>query len=206
MRASFSSESGPRRLGSWPQFLAHMKSASLTLVGFDGEGLSRMSDALEICARSKDIQAVEVFIRTLEDVGLNPTSVAPGLCLVRVPDPGLDGGHQRARQVLAGLGRRGAVAVVPVLQPQSAGPEVLKAVGRDCPVYLNIHAPLRDFASMFGAYLFPAALSHVAPGYCRPRTGKGSRSPALWQPKAIPLGDQPGSMNADRGEALAHEV
>lgn len=206
MRASFHPASGSRRLRSWPRFLAQMKTASLTLVGFDGEELTRMYDALEACARSKDVQTVELFIRTLKDVSEDPTSVAPGLCLVRVPDRSMVRNHRMALLALSCLRECDAVAVVSVLRPQASGGEVLKAVGRDCPFYLNIDSGISDFASMFGTYLFPAAEPHGVAEFSRPRTGPGSRRPTLWQPREVPFGSTEVSPETPRQPASAHVV
>ena len=206
MRASLQQAAGSRQLRSWPRFLAQMKTASLTLAGFDGEELDRMYDALEACARSKDIQTVELFIRSLKGVSEDPASVAPGLCLIRVPDRSMVRNHRLALLALSGLSECDAVAVVSVLRPQAAGGEVLKAVGRDCPFYINIDSGTSDFASMFGTYLFPAAEPHAVAKFSRPRTGPGSRRPTLWQPREVPLGGALNSSETQRQPASADRV
>ena len=143
------------RYDSWAQFLSHMKSESLTLVGFEGKELWKMYDALEACARSKDIQTVEVFIRTIDEVSEDDLSVSPGLCLVRVPEPTSFVEHRIALMALDELAESEALAVIPVLKPYIADGESLKAVGLSCPIYMNIDSGVEDYVAIFSAYLFP---------------------------------------------------
>lgn len=132
-----------------------MKSESLTLVGFHGDDLGKMYDALEACSKSKDIQTVEVFIRTLDEVCEDEMSVFPGLCMVRVPEPKNAWERRMALMALASLAESETLAVIPVLKPYVANGKSLKAVGFSCPIYLNIDSSVEDYVAMFSAHLFP---------------------------------------------------
>lgn len=148
---------------SWPVFLAQMTSESLTLVGFGAEDLWKIYDALEICSKTKDIQAVEVFMRTLDEVSEGDLNRSAGLCLVRIPEPDRVAEHRLALTALSLLEVSTASAVIPVLKPSANRGQSLKMVGRLCPVYLNVSSPVQDYVTLFRAYLFAAAQGDEKP-------------------------------------------
>lgn len=164
---------------SWPLCLAQMTSESLTLVGFGTEDLWKVYDALEICARTKDLQAVEVFMRTLDEVSEGDLNRCAGLCLVRIPEPDKIAEHRLALMALSLLEESSASAVISVLKPGAHRGQSLKMVGRLCPVYLNVDSPVEDYVALFSAYLFAAAQD----------TEKPATQPIQRQARAIAVED-----------------
>lgn len=142
--------------------LAGIGSASLTLVGFEGQALWKMYAALEACAKGKSIQAVEVFIRSLEDVYESDSIVAPGLCMIKVPELTTGQDHRLALLLLSELSGEDAVTVIPVLKPSAPNSKVLSAIGRTCPAYLNSDSELHDFVAIFRSFLFQNPLESEA--------------------------------------------
>lgn len=159
-----------RRNESWCDFLDQLGTASLTLVGFEGRDLSRIYDALEVCSKTRNVQAVEVFIHSLDALFDAEASVAPGLCLVYVPDLQHERAYRKALLLLSELADDDTLTVIPVLKPYESRRSMLDAIGGACPAYLNPESELRDFVAIFSAFLFfdptacPAPLLNVAQG------------------------------------------
>lgn len=140
---------------SWPEFLSPLVTPALTLIGFEGRDLAKMYDALDVCAKHKNIQAVEVFIRSQDEVFELEMSVPSGLCLVKIPDPEHIQENRRALTLLSELTENDTLTVLPVLKPYVPNGDRLDSIGAFCCAYLNVNSDVRDFASLFSAFMFP---------------------------------------------------
>ena len=125
---------------------------ALTLIGFDDCDLGKIYDALEYCSHAKRMQAVEVFINSVEDIYKDPSQVEIGLCLIKIPHSTNKTSRKIAMSLLNKLSGSLAVPPIPVLCESSR--RAVVTVGKFSPCYLCLKSEARDFAAIFSAFLF----------------------------------------------------